>query len=235
MKSTRTLMSALTALIAAAVVMAGCASNKGAAGTPPAPKTPEQKTELLDWQNAALNAAVPEWVTAAAESNIRVQTLKDFKDQYCFVILLEDETNKDYAVGWVENTANGAAQVGTIMSTTVNNRAEAAQDAKRRAGQATEGVNSEFSELRSAMSNASFAGLNRAATFWTLSRNGATGRQYYTAYALWIIDQKRLDDQVAQNIEKVLAENNQALGDAERAIYRDVIDDIRARGILGQR
>jgi len=121
------------------------------------------------------------------------------------------------------------------MATTVNNRAEAALSAKRDAGQPTEGVNSEFAELRSAMSNASFAGLNRAATFWTLSRNAATGRQYYTAYALWVIDQKRLDDQVIQNIQNVLAQNNQALGEAERAIYNDVIADIKARGVLGQR
>jgi hypothetical protein len=214
----------LTALvIAAAAATAGCA---GSGGIPKAPAQPKQQTELLDWKNAALGTPVPEWVMASAESDLRIQKLSEYKDQYCFVVTRED-VNKDRATQWVENTANGAAEVSRILSTTVNNLAEAQEVMK----DGDERVKQNTSQLRDAMSNASFKGFRRASDFWTLSRNKASKREYYTGYSLWIIGQKDLNEQTAAFIQNHI-DNNKAMSQAERSIYLDIIKDIRARGVL---
>jgi len=52
-------------------------------------------------------------------------------------------------------------------------------------------------------------------------------------YALFIVDKKILNDQVARNLQNV-ADNNKAISDAERAIYADLIANIRAHGLRGE-
>jgi uncharacterized protein YjgD (DUF1641 family) len=44
------------------------------------------------------------------------------------------------------------------------------------------------------------------------------------------IDRKRLDEQIAANIQNIL-DNNKAMSTAEKSIYLDIITDIRTRGI----
>jgi hypothetical protein len=85
-------------------------------------------------------------------------------------------------------------------------------------------------QLRDAMSNASFKGLRKTSDFWTLSRNKASKREYYTAYSLWTIGQKDLNEQMAANYQNII-DNNKAMSQAERSIYTDIIKDIRARGV----
>jgi hypothetical protein len=223
MKSIKTKKLVLTALIAAVIVLAGCASK------PKAPEKPKQLTEALDWKGAALGTQIPEWVIQAQNNVFVIESLSEFKDSYCFVVDAPNESSLDYAVAWVSNTANGAARVGTAISTSVNGGAEAAFGAER-----TEGVNSMLDDFNHSMIDASFAGLRKAGDFWMLNRNTATKREYYTGYGLWVIDKKRLDDQIVLNMQN-LAENNKALSAAERTTYADIINDIRSRGFLGTR
>ena len=208
------------AVCAAAVAMAACASSlKG-------PSRPQQKSELLDWKGAAFGTPVPEWVMAAQQSDLQIQALEEFKNQACFVVSREDPENKDFAVTWVGNAANGAAEVARIISTTVNNTAEAQIATKAGADKAKRVVN----EMRDAMSNASFKGFRRAADFWALIKNKATKKEYYAAYSLWVISNDELNQQLAANYQNII-DNNKAMSAAEREIYRDIISDIRKRGI----
>ncbi|MDR2509518.1 MAG: hypothetical protein LBC77_02610 [Spirochaetaceae bacterium] len=211
---------ALAVLCAAAVVMAGCASIlKG-------PSRPQQKSELLDWKGAAFGTPVPQWVMAAQDNDLQIQALQDFKNQACFVVSREEPGNKDFAVTWVGNAANGASEVARIISTTVNNTAEAQISAKS----GSEAAKRTANEMRDAMSNASFKGFRKAADFWALIKNKSTKKEYYTAYSLWVIPNEELNQQLAANYQNII-DNNKAMSEAERSIYRDIINDIRKRGI----
>ena len=215
---------AVFALFVLALGMSSCASS-AAKGLPDTPKTPVQKTELLDWKNAGLGAEVPEWVRAHSENDLQIQKLADFKGQFCFVVSREDE-NKDMATQWANNSANGAAYVARMIATTATNKAltdEGMKSGDESRHQATE-------EIREAMSNCSFKGLRQASDFWVLNRNTATQREYYGAYSLWIIPEKDLNEQLAAQYANIIG-NNKAMSEAERTIYLDLINSIRERGL----
>jgi hypothetical protein len=224
MKTTLT-VTALAAFCAAAVTLAGCGS------TPKAPARPKQQTELLDWKGAAYGTSVPEWVVQAQESDLHIQSLAEYKNHACFVVSREEPTNKDFAITWVGNSANGSAEVARIISNTVNTTAEAQISAKSGSDDAAKRI---ANEMRDAMSNASFKGFRRAADFWALMRNKATKNEYYTAYSLWVIPNEELNQQLAANYQNII-DNNKAMSEAEREIYREIIRDIRQRGITGTR
>jgi hypothetical protein len=227
MKSTKNTLLVLTVLFTAVGIMTGCAS--GPKTSSEAPATPKQKTEILDWKNAGLGQAVPEWVLASGEDEVSVQNLPNYKNDYCFIVQEEGADNsdatKDYVTGWVGNLANGAARVSTLIATTVNTTAEAASSQIK-----GDDKEAHQMEIRDAMSNSSFNGFRKTSDFWVLSKNNSTGKEYYVAYALWTIDRKRLNEQIAANVQNIL-DNNKAISEAERTIYLDIITDIRTRGI----
>jgi hypothetical protein len=202
------------AVVMAAAITAGCGST---------PKAPKQKTDALDWKGAALGAQIPEWVMLSLESNVHIQCLDEFKDQYCFVVSRENPI-KDQAVTWVQDAANGASEVARMVSTTVNDTAEAQEGIKSGDAQVKQNVQ----QIRDSMSNANFRGLRRAGDFWTLSRNKATKNEYYTAYSLWIIPEQDLNDQIGALWQNFI-DNNTAMSEAERQIYGDIITNIRTR------
>ena len=208
---------ALAMMVIAAVVLADCAGG---------PKAPKQKTELMDWKGAAFGTPVPEWVMAAQQSDLHIQELEQFNDQACFVVTREEPNNKDFAITWVGNAANGAAEVARIISTTVNNTAEAQIATKAGAEKAKRVAN----EMRDAMSNASFKGFRKSGDFWALMKNRANKNEYYAAYSLWTIPNEELNQQLAANYQNII-DNNKAMSAAEREIYKDIINDIRKRGI----
>jgi hypothetical protein len=220
MKSIKRNVVGLLVLFTTMLFMFGCAS---------VPKGPKQKTEMLDWKNSALGQDIPEWVKKGGGDEVSVQKLSDYKNDYCFVIQEEGSDNteaaKDWVTGWVGNLANGSARVSTWISTTVNTSAEAASSQIK-------GTDKEAhqAEVRDAMSNASFNGFRKTGDFWYLAKNKATKKEYYVGCALWTIDRKRLDEQIAANIQNII-DNNKAMSDAERAIYSEIIKDIRSRGI----
>ena len=213
-------MTALVVCIMAAVVTVGCA------GGPKAPARPKQVSELLDWKGAAFGTPVPEWVMAAQETAQHIQELEEFKNQACFVVTREEPTNKDFAITWVGNAANGAVEVARIISTTVNTTAEIQIAAKSGSDTAKRIAN----EMTDAMSNASFNGFRKASDFWALQKNRATKQENYVAYSLWTISNEELNQQLAANYQNII-DNNKLMSEAERAIYRDIISDIRRRGI----
>ena len=224
---TKTKLTALAACAAAAVVLAACGSvPKG----PTAPTRPQQRTELLDWKGAAFGTPVPEWVMAAQESALHIQDLEEFKGQSCFVVSYEDPANKDFAITWVGNVANGAAEIARIISTTVNDTAETQIGAKT----GDEAAKRIAKEMNDAMSNASFKGFRKASDFWALMRNKTTKNEYYAAYSLWVIPNDELNQQLAANYQNII-DNNKAMSEAEREIYREIIRDIRQRGIVAVR
>jgi hypothetical protein len=154
---------------------------------------PKQKTEILDNKGAALAVPTPEWVVAyVSGGNYTVEALSDYKNDHCFVVYYADK-NRDFAVNWVEN-ANGPAQVAQMISTTV------LTDAKEKSAGARGGeVSAAFESAAQSMGSASFTGLRKASDWWQIVRNRDTEVQEAQAFALYTIDKKRLDEQIAIN------------------------------------
>jgi hypothetical protein len=208
---------ALTALAAVMGLALGCSSG---------PKTgpvASQQTEVLDNKGAAVGIATPSWVMAYIEGgNYAVEAMAEYKNDHCFVVYYADNS-RDLAISWVTN-ADGPGQVAQVIATTV------LTDAKEKSsGARGEAVSASFDSAAQAMGSASFTGLRRAADWWQIVLNKATKVQEAQAFALYTIDKKRLDEQIALNLANIV-ENNKALSAAEREIYQELIADIRANG-----
>ena len=188
-----------------------------------ATKGPTQRTEILDNKGAAIGVPTPEWVIAyVSGGNYEVEQLQNYKNQHCFVVNRID-ASRDFAVGWVEN-ADGPAQVAQMISTTV------LTDAKEKSsGERGGEVSAAFENAAHSMASASFTGLRKAADWWQITRNKSTQVQEAQAFALYTVESRRLDEQIAINLANIV-ENNKELSAAERAIYNDLIADIRANG-----
>jgi hypothetical protein len=184
---------------------------------------PKQKTEILDNKGAALAIPAPDWVVAyVSGGNYTVEALSEYENDHCFVVYYAD-SSRDFAVNWVEN-ANGPSQVAQMISTTVLTDAKE-KSAGKRGGEVT----AAFQSAAQSMGSASFTGLRRVGDWWQIVRNKDTEVQEAQAFALYAINKKRLDEQIAINLTNIV-ENNKALSAAEREIYSDLIADIRANG-----
>jgi hypothetical protein len=224
MKSTKKALMVLTALVAAVGILAGCASAPKTAEQASASVEVTQKTIVLDDKGAAFGIQTPTWVTAyvMGGSNLAVEALPEYKGNYCFVIETND-ANRDYAINWVTN-ANGPAAVAQKVSTTVSSSAST-----QLSGEKGSGVESNLKAATEALSNASFRGVTKTGDWWQIVHNEGTDVTECRAYALYIIEKKLLDEQVAANMQNVV-DNNKAMSEAERAIYVDLINSIRANG-----
>jgi len=81
------------------------------------------------------------------------------------------------------------------------------------------------------LNNAVFSGLIRNADWWQQIRY-PDEREEYRAYALYIIDKKTLDNQVAAFIQRFLDDRNRAMSEAEKTIYRGLINSLlRGSGV----
>jgi hypothetical protein len=184
---------------------------------------PKQRTDLLDEKGAALGIPTPEWVTVyLTGGNIAVEAMSAYKGSYCFVIS-DASTDKQFLLAWVNNL-NGPMEIAQVISTTVSQnvagRAENVEGAER------ERIVRTNAEM---MSNASYTGARKVADWWILTRNRATEAEEYQAFALYTFERNPLNDQIARNLQNIV-DNNAAMSAAERAIYADIINDIRANG-----
>jgi hypothetical protein len=136
---------------------------------------------------------------------------KWYKDKYAFVIEYED-ADKEFAVAWVTG-ASGPQAVSQKVSTSVISQMERSQQ-----GEKGSDMEVAQSNAAKALSNASFSGLTKDADWWTTRRNLETKVITTQATALWLIDRKELNRQIAANIQNIM-DNNTAMSAAERAIY----------------
>jgi hypothetical protein len=154
--------------------------------------------------------------------NLDVQKLPAYKGKYCFVVEYTD-ASKDFATAWVSN-ASGPQAIAQKVSTTGSSSMSSSLEGEKGGG--TE-VN--LKSATEVLSNASFNGASKDADWWQTVRNSTTEVVETRAFALWTINQKQLDEQVAANIQNII-DNNTAMSAAERAIYTDLIKQIREVG-----
>jgi hypothetical protein len=203
-------------LAAAVLALAACAGGG-----------PVQRTELLDEKGAALGIPTPAWLTSyLSGGNAAVEALPEYKENCCFVID-EESTDKAFLLSWVNNV-NGPVEIAGVISTTV------AQDVAARAGNIEGGERERIIRVNAeAMTNASYTGARKVADWWILARNKTTEAEYYQAFVLYIFDKKILSDQIARNLQNIV-DKNAAMSAAERAIYADLINEIRVNGFSGR-
>jgi hypothetical protein len=224
MKVNKKMIGLLVAGVVAAGALTGCASNKAARAAENVKAV--QKVEVLDDKGAAFGISTPEWVASyIIGGDVAVEKLTAYKGKYAFVVEFADET-KDYALAWVQN-ASGPQQIAAKVSTTVASSASNAL-----AGEQGSGVESNLKAATEQMSNASFNGAVREADWWQQVHNLTTEATEYRAWALWTIDQKTLDNQVAANLQRMVDQNT-AMSAAEKAIYADLINQVRNIGGYG--
>jgi hypothetical protein len=198
--------------VAAALVLASCGTA-----------SPAQKTEILDNKGAALGINTPDWVTKWVTSgNAAVEALPEYKDAYCFVVNSESK-DKAFLLAWTGNL-NGPAAIANVISTTIS------QDVAGREGY-VEGEERDrvIRANMEMMSNASYTGARKMADWWQLVRNKATKDETFQAFVLYTFGKKVLDDQIARNLQNIV-DNNIAMSAAERAIYAELIQEIRVNG-----
>ena len=222
MKSVKQMMMLLLAAVAAIVVFASCGSTPKTAVEVVANVKPEQKTEVLDDKGAAFGIQTPQWlVEYVSGGNTAVQKL--YKDKYCFVIEYND-AERDFALAWVGG-AEGPRAVSQKVSTSVLSQMESKQQ-----GEKGSDVEAAFDNAAKALSDASFSGLTKDADWWQTVRNKDSQSVETRAFALFLIDKKELDRQIAANIQNIV-DNNTAMSAAERAIYAALIADITGAGL----
>ncbi|MDR2020975.1 MAG: hypothetical protein LBQ14_09450 [Treponema sp.] len=207
-------------IVAGCLVAAVLSALAACAGGP----KPTQQTELLDYKGAALGISIPAWVTTYQENegNLAVEALPEYKDFNCFVVNRES-TDKAFLLAWVNNLSGPVAIASTIatgLSQDVEGRARNIEDAEREQMIRT---NTEV------MINASYTGARKVADWWYLARNKETKAESYHAFALYIIEKKVLNDHIVRNLQNI-ADDNAAMSEARRAIYADLINEIRVNG-----
>jgi hypothetical protein len=225
MKSTKKLL-VLFAVIAAAGILAGCASSKPETSAEVVAKmeAPKQSEEELANKGGGL-VSTPQWVIEFLMNGLPgVETLPPYEGQNCFVAQGSDK-NRDFAVALAANTA-GPALVANVISTTVTASAQGAMT-----GASGEDVQRNISQTQEALSTASFNGVRQSADWWRTVKNTATGEVITNAYVLYTVDKKSLGTQVAQNLQNIVDQNT-SMSAAQRAIFADMISQIRSNGVI---
>ncbi|MDR3312120.1 MAG: hypothetical protein LBS64_03195, partial [Spirochaetaceae bacterium] len=129
-------------------------------------------------------------------------------------------SSKDFALKWVTGT-EGPRQVSAKISSTIAGNINSTMESDS-------GAEAEANVTAAAnlLNNAAFAGLTKDADWWQQVRNTTTDAQEFRAYALYIIDTKTLDRQVAAYIQRFLDDKNRALSEAEQSIYKGLIESL---------
>jgi hypothetical protein len=180
--------------------------------------------EILD-DKGAMSVPTPSWVNAyLSGGNYAVEALPEYKDMYCFVIA-QDSTDKPFLLAWVGNV-DGPREVASLIATTVETNAQS-----KSAGEEGSGIQNTLAVNTETMSNASYTGVRKMADWWRFIRTRTTKDERFQAYVLYTGEKKSLNDQIVRNLQNII-DNNKAMSAAERAIYSDIMDDIRRNGLF---
>ncbi|MCR5725321.1 MAG: hypothetical protein K6G80_09580 [Treponema sp.] len=199
----------------AALLLASCASTdvKSSKFKADDPKVNTGKTELMEWQGSELGGAVPQWVIELANGNFGEKALArvmpDIEGKKTFVTIGYGD-NLEFVRQWTD-----LVDVETEVASTLSRVAAKAVEASMNGAAAKEGakqanatkVEQSMNMYRTSLSSVRFSGLEKTAQFWTLSHK-VKGKEEveapkYAYYAVWTIDQKLFDQQLAAAMKNV--------------------------------
>ncbi|GHT83072.1 hypothetical protein FACS1894137_03280 [Spirochaetia bacterium] len=189
---------------AAATVFLSCGS------TPDAGKGTAERIELeskgkvvtLEHKGTGLGVTkLPQWLAEYLDRGVPgIEALTDYKDKYCIVA---DELGPDLqpVLTWVNNF-NAQQQIGAQISTRVASVFKANENKVPDNDDATR----KYSNAINTLVSSSYSGARKESDWWIKQRVSEPRKPdeiRYTAYVLYSIDKKLLNEQVVNGIDKI--------------------------------
>jgi hypothetical protein len=206
MKSVKQMVVVLLAAVAAIVVFAGCASApKTVAQGPTAPRIEldsQDKVVTLEHKGTGLGVEkLPAWMSEYTDRGVPgVEALADYKGKYC-IVADERGTELQQLLTWVNNF-NAQQQIGAQISTRVASVFKANESKLPDSADSTR----KYSNAINTLVSSTYSGARKESDWWIKQRISESGKPdeiRYTAYVLYSIDRKLLDDQIATGIKKI--------------------------------
>ncbi|GHV36883.1 hypothetical protein AGMMS50268_11890 [Spirochaetia bacterium] len=201
MKSVKQMVMVL--LTAAAVIGAfsGCKSTDGATADRITLKS-SANVQTIEHKGTALGVnTLPQWLAEWTDRGIPgVESLADYKGKYC-IVADERGTELQQLLTWVNNF-NAQQQIGAQIETRV------ASVFKANESKVPESADSQrkYSNAINTLVSATYTGARKESDWWVHQRiveKGKPDEIRYTAYVLYSIDRKILDEQIAASIAKI--------------------------------
>jgi hypothetical protein len=198
--------------------LASCASSPNSVA---AALTPKKKTvQLIDTKSSVAGIPVPQWVQTYLGDGIgAVGRLSEYKGLTPFIVEVED-TNKDFATTWVQGT-EAPLQVAQEINLTLQGNVKSAMT-----GASGEDVQRSLDRINSMSTNISLTGLKFDSFWWMETQNIQTKETKFTAYGLYLIDTKMLNQQIITQLQKFINSKNQALSNAEAKAYDQIVNSL---------
>jgi hypothetical protein len=207
--------------ILALTVLAGCASQKiSGKGKDPV---------VLDYAGRDLGATEkPKWLVtwATTRSVNSLEAMREYQEDYCFVA--EDTGSNLKAVQAWLNTVQINDIIGSRISTRVGSTAEANVSTTN---------NDEYSNfMNNVMAvtvDATYTGFVKNSDYWIKWRtydpdDPAKSKDEYTAYVLYTVGKKILNEQIANQFRQIQTNANTA---EERAMWTGLIQAVLEKGL----
>ncbi|MDR1095623.1 MAG: hypothetical protein LBL31_04485 [Spirochaetaceae bacterium] len=185
------------------LVMTACATKTGGQAERISLSSASNVTTLEHKGTALGIDSVPQWIADYYDRGLPgVENLDDYQGKYCFVAE-EIGPERQPLLTWVNNF-NAQQQIGAMIDTRVVSVFKANEskvpdnaDARR-----------EYSNSINSLITGTYTGARKESDWWSKQRITAKGQPdevRYTALALYTIDRKVLDSQIAAKIEELKA------------------------------
>lgn len=197
-------------MIALAIIISACATTK-------------VKVVELENKGTSMNVPTPEWIKLYTAGGImKVQALSQFKGKYC-IIGEESGTNKKFVLAWADEFS-AQQRIGAMLRTQIDSLYHAKVDGDDKS---TGGPNSTIStgegsgkydqEIKNTINTVvsiTYSGAQRDSDWWSLRRRYDLDQKdvfsdEYTAYVMYTIPRKILDDQVAKALESAVKKDSE--------------------------
>jgi hypothetical protein len=210
------------ALVLSLMVLSGCASfgKIGSTGKDPV---------ILDHAGRDLGVTEkPKWVQVWATSRniINLEAEREFQDSYCF--LAEDSGSNLKAVQAWLNTVQINDIIGSRISTRVGSTAEASVSASDNAE-----YSSFLNNVMTVTRDATYTGVAKTSDYWIKWRiydpdDKTKSKDEYTAYVLYTVGKKILNEQIANQFRQIQANANTP---EERQMWTGLIQAVLEKGL----
>lgn len=162
----------------------------------------------LDYQGAAIGAAVPEWVTMATEGNVDAfEQLPQFEGKEVFLFMGQGK-NLDLLRSQVNNF-----NIQADVSRNIVNHVEAKFGGILQGDKNTEEAKNFTKEIVASLSNATFSGLSRDMDYWiklrTIDHGRKTESEGYNYFVVYSMSKDDLQYQIAAAMGRISAETRE--------------------------
>jgi hypothetical protein len=203
------------------LVMAACATKTDESAERISLSSTANVTTLEHKGTAIGMSNLPQWIAEYYDRGVPgVESLADYQGKYC-IVAQEIGSELQPLLTWVNNF-NAQQQIGATIETRVVSVFKASEskvpdnaDSQRK-----------YSNSINSLVTGTYTGARKESDWWIkqlITTKGQPDETRYTALALYTIDQKVLDDQIATKIEE-LKDGNADLTDAFDSVSTQILE-----------